>query len=259
VDTPRLSPRTDRTRRVPQGCATGGSALARQDARLTGRCDPSGFIGEGWRFGPNQYLFAERLAGVPAGNSAHSVALWVVLHNVTEGDVPLVALGAVWQPSFDAGGLAPAAPSGVWDYEAVLPGPAGEERVLGQPGTARAALGDAGVRGSHGPHGMGGRYATFRASERLCEETPRLTAPAAARAPQPALALGMQSADGGAFWYCTGLRLQAGVWYHLGWTYDGKAPGEARVYIDGQPSPPSPPSLLLPLPMSLLYTHSLPP
>ncbi|KAJ1490539.1 hypothetical protein T484DRAFT_1776896 [Baffinella frigidus] len=108
-------------------CATAGSALARQEARFTGSCDRSGFIGEGWRFGPNQFMFADRVSGIASGNTPHSVAMWAIIHNITSGDVPLASLGAVWQPSFGASAPGAGARTTAWDYEAPLPNAAGGE------------------------------------------------------------------------------------------------------------------------------------
>ena len=34
------------------------------------------FIGEGWRFGPSQFMFADRLSGIKSGNTPHSVLLF---------------------------------------------------------------------------------------------------------------------------------------------------------------------------------------
>lgn len=212
------------------------STLAPQRSRATGFCLPSGIFGEGWRFEPSQFLRAETVAGLAAGNTAHSVALWLQVHNVSSSHVPLLSLGARYSPSF-ASSFSPGPPSPFDHTAAFLPSP--HTLPLDQPGTfagSRAGGSSGGSSGSSGGTSSGeGRFVLLRASTDLCGHVPRLPG-SSWLGPQPALVLGVQGHNASeVFWRCVGLRLQAGVWYHVGWSYDGGEPsGVLRLFVNGE-------------------------
>ena len=211
-------------------CARSSQGLAPQQVRLTGKCDPSGMIAEAWRFGPNQFLQVDRVAGLRTGRPPHTLAFWVIVRNVTDGDVPLATLGTLWQPSFGDTTLDHPTPTGGdIDHAAAshtLPGAV--PSALDQDGTyaGAAGAGDGAVGGvRHQAHTIENRFVTLRASQRLCGATASLSSPLAAQSPQPALVLGVPSRDGAEFYHCSGLRLQLGVWYHVAWSYNSGVSG----------------------------------
>jgi hypothetical protein len=213
------------------------AGLVPQHTRLTGKCDVVGIIGEGWRIGPSQFLHVDRVAGFRTGRPPHTLAFWFIIRNITEGDVPLATLGAVWQPAFgrDVSQSQPTGTGGDIDHAAQsFPVPPGPD-VLSQEGTFAGASGakrDGGTNSSagaggvhHVPHAISKRMITLRASQRLCQATPALSSPLAARSPQPALALGVPSRDNAEFYHCSGVRVQTNVWYHVAWSYHSGVSG----------------------------------
>jgi len=179
-------------------CGKKSEGLTEQDVRITGFCDEIGILSQGWKFHPNQFLMVRKFGGIassPLVSSSHSVSMWFLIHNITDGDIPLATLGSARHSTIADLLSSPSQLSSAWDYQV----PSSDLSTWKS-------------------------FFTLRASSKMCRNS--------TDGGGPHLTFGVLSSSQQDYFHCTGNSLLYGVWYHVVWSYDDEN-SELNFWVNG--------------------------